>query len=578
MGCGHGDASDRGCVSPKVWRSFTEQPEWRGDSTRAAEFVGRRRSNYPSAEAFADEVEEALKEQASRGQFLVLSETEAIAKYGTKLAIASLAALEKGTDADGKVEVRIIHDGTNGVDVNRFIKVNDGSCCPTAADIKRVMQAQRASGLPHFGLTLDVKEAHRAVAVRPEDWPLQACQVREGGSVYLNTRGTYGMASAAYWWGRLSAAVHRLSLMTLGRLGPWAKLFADDWDLNAGGSSFELKLMAFAWLLVALKVPLSWKKARGGFVYCWVGLEVDLRSWALGISASRAAWLVGWYNKVLDSNLVLMRELREALGRMVFVYGAIKADKAFLAPLFAFLSTRPLGACVEIPLYVRMVIIWLRDRLIQRRVQEIAVAQPNHGALFRVDAKAEGMTVAIGGWAPVVGHDGGLRTDLSKWFSLRLTPADAPWAFAKGLPARSISALELLASTVGLVLLAPEVEPGRAAVVTTGWTDSQVATAVVSKGISSTFPLCCVAMELAAQQEARGLELGLEWAPRDRNAEADALADGRTDGFNPDLRVGGKLSDIKWLVLPGLLQAGEAFYSLTASAPRSRRKAVRQKP
>ena len=95
------------------------------------------------------------------------------------------------------MEIRIIHDGINGVDVNRFIKVRDGSCCPTAADNKCVMRAQRTSGLPHFGLTLDVKEAHRAVAVRPEDWPLQACQVREGGLVYLNTRGTYGMTSAA---------------------------------------------------------------------------------------------------------------------------------------------------------------------------------------------------------------------------------------------------------------------------------------------------------------------------------------------------------------------------------------------
>ena len=277
--------------------------------------------------------------------------------------------------------------------------------------------------------------------------------------------------------------------------------------------------------------------------------------------------MIGWYNKVLTDGLILMRELREALGRMVFVYGAIKADKAFLAPLFSFLATRPLGACVEVPLYVRMAVTWLRDRLLRRRAQEVAVAQPNHGALFRVDAKAEGMTVAIGGWAPAVDHSGAVRTDRSKWFSLRLSESDAPWAFAKGLPARSISALELLASTVGLILLAPEVKPGRGAVVATGWTDSQVATAVVAKGISTTFPLCCVAMELAAQQEARGLELGLEWAPRGHNAEADALADGRTDGFDPSLRVGAKLSDIKWLALPGLLKAGEEFYKSHRKRP-----------
>ena len=130
----------------------------------------------------------------------------------------------------------------------------------------------------------------------------------------------------------------------------------------------------------------------------------------------------------MESNRVLMRELREALGRMVFVYGAIKADRAFLAPLFAFLATRPAGSCVELPLYVRMVLIWLRGRLAKRRSQVVAVEQLDHGALFRVDAKAEGMTVAIGGWAPVVDQSGAVRTDLSRWFSLRLSAEDAPWA------------------------------------------------------------------------------------------------------------------------------------------------------
>ena len=81
--------------------------------------------------------------------------------------------------------------------------------------------------------------------------------------------------------------------------------------------------------------------------------------------------------------------------------------------------------------------------------------------------------------------------------------------------------------------------------------------------MSTTYPLCCVARELAAQLEQRGLDLTLKWAPRDRNAEADALADGRSEGFNPDLRVGGRVGDIKWLVLPGLLRTGEAFYGAT---------------
>ena len=66
---------------------------------------------------------------------------------------------------------------------------------------------------------------------------------------------------------------------------------------------------------------------------------------------------------------------------------------------------------------------------------------------------------------------------------------------------------------------------------------------------------------LAAQLERRGLDLPLEWAPREMNAEADALADGRAEGFSPSRRVEINLRDPPWLVLPRLLQTGEAFYS-----------------
>ena len=60
----------------------------------------------------------------------------------------------------------------------------------------------------------------------------------------------------------------------------------------------------------------------------------------------------------------------------------------------------------------------------------------------------------------------------------------------------------------------------------------------------------------------------LEWTPRDHNAEADALADGRVDGFNPAHRIGGRAGDLPWRVLPDLLRTGEAFYAASKKRPR----------
>ena len=112
-----------------------------GPSEEAAKFRGASRGNYQSAVGYADEVETVLRRQEAQGQFLVLLEAEARRRYGCRLTIAPLAALEKGLDEDGVMEVRVLHDGTNGVDLNRFIKVLDAGLSPMAQDLKTCMRA-----------------------------------------------------------------------------------------------------------------------------------------------------------------------------------------------------------------------------------------------------------------------------------------------------------------------------------------------------------------------------------------------------------------------------------------------------
>ena len=170
--------------------------------------------------------------------------------------------------------------------------------------------------------------------------------------------------------------------------------------------------------------------------------------------------------------------------------------------------------------------------------------------------------MAVGGWSPFVDKSGRVDASRSKWCSVTLTEETTLWAFVNGTPARAISSLELLATTLGLVVLTPDAlaSPGAAGgVMVTGFTDSLVSSSVVSRGLATSYPLRVVAMELAAQLERRSAELFLEWLPRSSNQEADALADGRFDGFSPELRIPVDFSRMRWLVLDKLLAAGAAF-------------------
>ena len=92
-------------------------------------------------------------------------------------------------------------------------------------------------------------------------------------------------------------------------------------------------------------------------------------------------------------------------------------------------------------------------------------------------------------------------------------------------------------------------------------TDSKGNTFALHRLASIKFPLCAVTMELAAQLEKLGLVLDLGWAPREWNAEADALTNGEFGGFAAGNRVAIDLAAVKWEVLPAMLEAGSRFYA-----------------
>ena len=68
----------------------------------------------------------------------------------------------------------------------------------------------------------------------------------------------------------------------------------------------------------------------------WAGYELLLSEASLGLTASRAQWLEGWYTRLLRDRVVQMQEFQEGLGRVAFVCGARDYDRTVLAPLYAF--------------------------------------------------------------------------------------------------------------------------------------------------------------------------------------------------------------------------------------------------
>ena len=211
---------------------------------------------------------------------------------------------------------RVLSDGTHGISVNSRIQVRDQERSPIAAHIKRILRERSRAGLRTFALTADVAEAHRQVPIDRRDLHLLGSQVRPGGKVYVNTVGTFGVASASYYWPRIGSALGRLTHYLSGDTAQsWHLLVADDFHLDAGGGSYREALLSFFILCALSGVPLPWSKTAGEDKVAWLGFEILHRSYSLGISARQAEWFVRWTRDMASRPVVNMDNFEGRSGK-----------------------------------------------------------------------------------------------------------------------------------------------------------------------------------------------------------------------------------------------------------------------
>ena len=231
-------------------------------------------TNYSSVHPVKQQVLDVLRDQAKRGQVLVLSQQVAKKRF-LGLVVASMGAVKK--EKDGVISARVVFDGTNGSYVNSSTHLRDQERSPVAGDIKRFMREKARVGEPTFGLTADIKEAHRQIPIHPSDWHLLGSQLEPDGEVFINTVGTFGISSASYWWSRVATAVGRLYQYIVARYASsWVLLLADDYHTEMGGRHFRPALLVFFLLCDVVSCPLSWSKTSGGLTTNWVGFELLL--------------------------------------------------------------------------------------------------------------------------------------------------------------------------------------------------------------------------------------------------------------------------------------------------------------
>ena len=170
-------------------------------------------------------------------------------------------------------------------------------------------------------------------------------------------------------------------------------LLCTDVGLATGrGSWFDRALFLHLFILEVLCIPIQWGKVRGGVQLDWISYRLSLGRFELGVSEGRAAWAVRWWTDKARERRVPLGELREGLGRLQFVAGPLDHLR-YVLPAVAF----PGLAKPKLLVMIRLILDFLAKELAVGGMISCAQDDVELGEVFRLDAKAEGETVAIGG-------------------------------------------------------------------------------------------------------------------------------------------------------------------------------------
>ena len=148
---------------------------------------------------------------------------------------------------------------------------------------------------------------------------------------WVNRVGTYGMASAQLYWGRKASLVLRLLYYIFPQVD-WHLVFVDDycWVLRCSRADWDAT--AILATLLALGVPLSWKKTALSPINTWLGFVVDPITPCVLLAPVKHVIILATLKRLAQGDIFTSKEVEQALGRIQWATSACPLTKPFLQP------------------------------------------------------------------------------------------------------------------------------------------------------------------------------------------------------------------------------------------------------
>ena len=389
---------------------------------------------------------------------------------------------------------------------------------------------------PHQAWTLlkaDITKAHRRIKVLPTDWRFQIAQLGER-SWWINKVGTYGMASAQLYWGRMAALLLRITYLIFYEVD-WGFVFVDDfcWILRTESANLWATTILATYL--ALGVPLSWKKTVLSEVNTWLGFVVNPRTLVVRMAQDKHDIIMEILQKLSQGETFTSKAIEKALGRINWATSVCPLSRPFLQPFWAWKT-----ACKSSGKPPKLVCLFAR---MLSHIFSVPYHQPSPylGTSPWWGASDASATKDMATGYPMIG---GWISDLEFpdkkavwWFQITITPEDCPWAFVERDSSRRIAALEMLGT---LLLATCLIQQGHSSLLRLQlalMSDNQGNVYALLNQQTRKMPTAAFLMQLVSLLYDRGAQLAPHHCKRDHNQWADDLTHPDPVGFTPERRL-----------------------------------------
>ena len=396
-------------------------------------------------------------------------------------------------------------------------------------------------------LKTDASKAHRRIKVLPKDHRYICAEI--GKDIYVNQVGTYGVASAQWYWGRMAALILRLLYSVFPDIH-WAFVFVDDFAILLPADMARPLTTAILLFLAILGLPIAWHKNHLGRTTVWLGFTINVKEATHHITPEKLMHIVHMFDQLQKQGKCTFKELEQFVGLLNWAFQAFPALKPLL-----FFFYRWLHQCPFHPTLPRTILRFLG------RLKATMTKKPTVHRAFWTMSQGTGATDAgargsenpvLGGWWSRTGTPRNRKE--VHWFMTTLDRRIAPWLPDRGGCQKIIGPLEMLATHILTRLVrtnglqGPTTGTGTLLDIHTdnqgnayNLLDGRVRHSAKKQGLA---PL--ILLEMVDQEHEHALGTSINHVHREFNKWADDLTNGLTSSFSPDLRLHLDLEHQDW--------------------------------